>query len=69
MLDVDLVICMGQIRVRVLGLRWSRFPRVAEVAVVGGEWEERRRRKEVLGAEMVGLGGGGGGDIRVWCQD
>lgn len=68
MLDVDLVFCMGQI-----GGTWvlgRRFPRVAEVAVVGGEWEERRRRKEVLGAEMVGLGGGGGGaDIRVWCQD
>lgn len=64
MLDVDLVFCMGQIGARVLG---RRFPRVVEMAVVGGEWEERRRRKEVLGAEMVGLGGGG--DIRVWCQD
>lgn len=68
MLDVDLVFCMGQIGVRVLGRQRRRFPRVAEMAVVGGEGEERRRRKEVLGVEMVGLGGGGG-DIRVWCQD
>lgn len=66
MFDVGLVFRMG-IGIKVLGW-WVQRVTKETVAVVGGEGEERRWRRQ-WGVEMEGLGGGGGEIIRVWEKD